>query len=71
MQMVMLGYEQLCMPNLTDLSSLNADPDHNDVAGVAFGAKTQALTQFPRCCLNSSLPEWKFNDCDDVDRLAQ
>lgn len=33
-------------------------------AAETVGAKLQTLTQFPRCCLNASLPDWKFNDCD-------
>jgi hypothetical protein len=39
-------------------------------------AQQQALTQFPRCLKiwghgvprNQSLPDWQFNDCDDVER---
>jgi hypothetical protein len=31
-------------------------------------SKNYTLTQFPRCHLNNSLPLWKFNDCDDINR---
>jgi hypothetical protein len=34
---------------------------------LSHSVKDVALSQFPRC-VNSSFPEWKFNDCDDVNR---
>jgi len=64
-------------PTLVELATSVPPAANLNLEGVSFApmltgsghdGKPYALSQFPRCCNNESLPLWKLNDCEDVPR---